>query len=215
MAILGISGSPIVNGNTDRMVKAVLEKSGGDTKFVSLSSLNYQPCRACAHLCAQTNLCPIKDDLFPLFQEIRDAEALVLGSPIHNGNMTAWMYSFISRLWCFNHVKRVLQGKPVLFVSSGISSENPEKCQILFNDTYIREHKPKIIGEIYYKSDIPPCLKCGAGSYCHKGGLWYMLGKDENALKEFEFTPDKFHRWEDEPAMVEKIEIYGKALSEI
>jgi len=30
MTIVGISGSPIVDGNTDRIVKAVLEQSGRD-----------------------------------------------------------------------------------------------------------------------------------------------------------------------------------------
>jgi len=30
MTIMGISGSPILGGNTDRMIKAMLEKSGKD-----------------------------------------------------------------------------------------------------------------------------------------------------------------------------------------
>ena len=36
MAIVGISGSPIIDGNTDRMTMAILDKSGRDTKFINL-----------------------------------------------------------------------------------------------------------------------------------------------------------------------------------
>ena len=48
MTIVGISGSPIPNGNTDRMTKAILEESGKEAKFINLSTLSYTPCRACA-----------------------------------------------------------------------------------------------------------------------------------------------------------------------
>jgi hypothetical protein len=49
----------------------------------------------------------------------------------------------------------------------------------------------------------PPCLKCGAGHYCHVGGLWkYVLDRDENKLKKFEFTTDKFKKWEDCPQIL-------------
>ena len=45
MAILGLSGSPFVRGNTDRLVKAVLKKSNKETVFVNLSKLTFNPCR--------------------------------------------------------------------------------------------------------------------------------------------------------------------------
>ena len=39
MAIIGISGSPIVNGNTDRMTQAILAETGKATRFVNLCTL--------------------------------------------------------------------------------------------------------------------------------------------------------------------------------
>ena len=98
MAIIGISGSPIPGGNTDRITQAILEASGKETTFVNLSTLTYAPCRACAHLCAIPAMCVVDDDLLPYIKAIRDAEALVLSSPIHHGNMSGWMYSFATRL---------------------------------------------------------------------------------------------------------------------
>lgn len=100
MAIVGVSGSPIVGGNTDRIIKALLEKSGKKAVFINLSKLRFSPCRGCAHLCATTNMCGRKDGLQLYLKDIRDAEALVLGSPIHNGNMTGWMFSLPARGVC-------------------------------------------------------------------------------------------------------------------
>ena len=42
--IIGISGSPIKNSNTDRLVQAVLNSSGLKSEFVKLSKHNIKPC---------------------------------------------------------------------------------------------------------------------------------------------------------------------------
>ncbi len=57
MSIVGISGSPIPGGNTDRLVQSLLEQTGREHQFVNLSTLDFVPCRACAHLCAKSNIC--------------------------------------------------------------------------------------------------------------------------------------------------------------
>jgi multimeric flavodoxin WrbA len=214
MAIVGISGSPIVNGNTDRMTKAILEESGKSTRFINLSRLNYGPCRGCAYNCATTARCGVKDDLHPLLNEIRDAHALVIGSPVHHGTMTAWTYSFFSRLWCFLHENKTLNNRPVVFASTGIDSI-PEQGPQTFNASLVKEHNFKMLGEIYFQSLVPPCFKCGKGDTCQRGGLWRMVGKDVDALNTFEITPDKFKRWEDDEQTVDAVKKVGGMLSEI
>jgi multimeric flavodoxin WrbA len=215
MAIVGISGSPIPDGNTDRITKAILEESGKETTFINLSTLSYVPCRACAHLCATSNMCGLEDDLLSYLQEIRDADALVLSSPIHHGNMTGWMYSFVTRLWCFGHMNMVLKDKPTVFVSTGIAEEERQRGSQVFQDRFARGHQLKVLGHLYYRSLIPPCLKCGAGHICRRGGLWYLLGKNEEALKSFEFTEDKFRRFEDDPETADKVKKYGALLANL
>ena len=37
-----------------------------------------------------------------------------------------------------------------------------------------------------------------------------MVGRDVEALKKFEITPDKFKRWEDDEQMGEAVKKYGK-----
>ena len=216
MAILGVSGSPFVGGNTDRLLKAVLEKSGKETIFVNLSQLRFDPCRGCAHLCATTNMCGIKDELYPYLKLILKSEALVLGTPYQLGTATGFMFNFLTRLWCFFHVKKLLADKPVVLVSVGLKAKEIQNGIASFESMVTHSDQFNLLGHIYFSSRIAPCLKCGAGSYCHVGGLWkYVLDQDENKLKEFKFTPDKFKKWEDCPQIVEEVDRYGKILVEL
>ena len=59
--VLGISGSPIANSNTDRAVQYVLQHTGLETEFVKLSDLKIEPCRACLG-CKDSNECVVQDD---------------------------------------------------------------------------------------------------------------------------------------------------------
>ena len=213
--IVGISGSPIIDGNVDRMTKAILEMSGKETTFINLSKLKFFPCRGCGHKCATTAMCGVEDALHPYLKDIRDAEALVIASPRHHGDMTAWMYSFFSRLWCFLHDNHTLKNKPVIFV--GVGCKGIGVGRETFRHSMIKEHEFNVLGDIYFLSHVFPCLSCGMGDICKSehAGLWSYLGKDEEALKNFKFTPDKFRRWEDDSDIVYEVKKYGEMLSSI
>jgi len=217
MSIVGVSGSPIQGGNTDRLVKLLLERSGHEHTFLNLSTLNFAPCRACAHRCAKTNICAHKDDLWPFLEPILEADALVLASPLHGGTLTAWMFGFISRLWCFHHVKNLLEDKPVLLVVTALFQKNEDVGPERFEDAILHRwgHGMRHLGTIFHATDIPPCYKCGVGNQCKVGGLWHMVNHDEDKLHDFVVTPDKFKRWEDCPRTVAEVERYAQALAEI
>ena len=216
MAIMGVSGSPFVRGNTDRLVKAVLEKSGKEAVFINLSKLRFDPCRGCCHLCATTNMCGRKDELHPYLKLMLKSEAIVLGTPYQLGMPTGFMYNFLTRLFCFQHVKKLLVDKPVVLISIGIKPKKIQNGIASFESMVTHGDQFNLLGHIYFNSQTPPCLKCGAGSYCRVGGLWkYVLDQDENKLKKFKFTPDKFKKWEDCPQIAEEVERYGKILAEL
>jgi multimeric flavodoxin WrbA len=212
MAIVGISGSPISNSNTDRMIQSLLAESGKESKFVKLSKLNFSPCRGCAHLCATTAMCGVKDALHPWLAAIRDAEALVIGSPRHHGTMTAWTNSFFSRLWCFLHDNCTIYHKPVVFVSVGLFDEKPGRET--FRSSTVKEHQFNVLGELHHKTYNPPCIKCGKGNTCmNHGGLWKLLDHDEEALRNFDLKGHQFTRFEDDPETVHEIKRLGEKLS--
>jgi len=63
--IIEISGSPIKNSYTDRLINAALEGSGLSCEFVKLSKINVRPCVACLGS-KKDNICKTKDDFSEL-----------------------------------------------------------------------------------------------------------------------------------------------------
>jgi len=215
MAIVGISGSPIQGGNTDRIVQSLLEQTGREHTFVNLSTLDFCPCRACAHLCAKTNICPLEDDLRPYFEPILEADALVLASPIHSGTITAWTSSFLSRIWCFHHLKNLLEDKPLVLVATALFQRSEHGAIHRFEETVRRwGHNMQYLGSLFHATDIPPCFRCGVGNACKVGGLWGMVGRDEEKLRNYRVTPEKFKRWEDCAQTVAEVERWAQVLRE-
>ena len=71
MTVLGFSaGATGHEGNVDRMMKAVLERSGRQSEFVKLTDLNYSACKGCVALCAGPQVCRLEDDRFWGFRHV-------------------------------------------------------------------------------------------------------------------------------------------------
>src|SRR5208283_5404491 len=120
MKIIGFSSGVVGReSNVDRMVKAIMAETGCESEFVKLNDLNYSACKSCAWLCAKPQLCKLEDDLLPYSQKIKEADAVVLGSPVHVGTINAAMVGFISRLWAFRHVTIPIKNKPLVLALCG------------------------------------------------------------------------------------------------
>lgn len=102
--ILGIEGSPRKMGNSHKMLQAVLDgagQAGSATCSVHLRDCRYEPCVGC-EACRKDKICTrFQDGMTLLYPQILEAKGLVLISPVHNYNITAWMKAFIDRLYCF------------------------------------------------------------------------------------------------------------------
>lgn len=100
MRVLGISGSPRVNGNTDLMLNEALtaaKSHGAEVKLIRLEDYTLRPCSACMS-CFSTGKCAIDDDWPKLNDEIANADALILASPSYFQGVTAQMKTFIDRI---------------------------------------------------------------------------------------------------------------------
>jgi multimeric flavodoxin WrbA len=102
--ILGVGGSPRKNGNTDMILRHILagaKSRGANTDKARLCDHRYEPCIGCER-CRKTNKClAFQDGMQLLYPIIRESRGLVLVTPVHNYNLTAWMKAFIDRLYCF------------------------------------------------------------------------------------------------------------------
>jgi len=102
--VLGIIGSPRKNGNTDIMVTEALKaatENGAETEKIHLSDYDLKPCDGCK-TCFETGECHIPDDLMKLYNKVKTADALILGSPVYFHHVTAQMKLFIDRAGYLN-----------------------------------------------------------------------------------------------------------------
>ena len=113
MKAIAIVGSPRKNGNTEMLARHTLKaisEEGLDTELVSLAGLNILPCNACM-VCRDEEKCPLDDDLFPLYTKIKEAEAIILASPVYFGSATAQLKAFMDRAGYIAIRRRALAGK--------------------------------------------------------------------------------------------------------
>jgi multimeric flavodoxin WrbA len=101
MHILGVSGSPRRGGNSDLILDNILKGTGGETKVLYLSDMDFSSCVGCER-CRKDKICTrFEDNFTPFYEMIKESRGLVLVSPVHNYNITSWMKAFIDRLYCF------------------------------------------------------------------------------------------------------------------
>ena len=104
MKVVGIVGSPRKKGNTEMLtthaLKAIAEE-GLDTELIPLAGLDIKPCNACM-ACSKEECCPIEDDLFPLYLKLKEADGIILASPVYFGSATALTKAFMERAGLIN-----------------------------------------------------------------------------------------------------------------
>ncbi len=217
LRILGVSGSPVPNSNTDRAVKAVLEASGLESEFVKLSDLHVRPCMACK-ACVSDNVCKVEDDFPELAKKVKEADALVIGAYIPYGQIDGFTKAFLERLWSMRHVNNLNEGKLVVIVVNGLQLTGDSPRAQLANkmmksrdevvDAITREMRMenmKIVGTVKIIGNVP-CLTCGEGGTCKMSGARQLFGKDA------EISSKLCIAVEDQPEVWEKLNRLGKKL---
>ncbi len=204
--ILGISGSPIKNSNTDRLVQAVLESSGLPSEFVKLSKVKVRPCIACLG-CTRDNICKVRDDFPELAEKVRAAGAIVMGGYSPYGSVDGFTKAFLERLFSLRHQNGLNRGKLAVVVTTGIGRGAPG----LEEASDQIAHALKLEGmDVLAQLKIvgnPECMVCGFGQTCSMSALPWIFGDDT------EVTPEKFSRVEDQTETWEQAKALGPEIA--
>ena len=102
--IVSINGSPRTGWNTDMMVREAEKgaiSEGAEVEHIDLYNLkNYSGCRSCFACKKGSTLrkCVYPDDFAPILQSIREADGLILGTPIYVAQITAGLRALYERL---------------------------------------------------------------------------------------------------------------------
>ena len=171
--VTGFCGSPRKGLNTESLVKKVLEgaeNKGAEIKLYNLAKMNISGCKGCL-ACRKDGICSIKDDMQEIIAEIKNSDAVVIGSPVYMLQMTAQTKAFVDRLFPLirGDFTPVLKGtKAVWAFTQG--AENTEAFRSYFEHN---ESMLKLFGFIVEKTLV-------AGNTSVKGDV----EKQENVIKE-------------------------------
>jgi len=109
MYVLGLQGSPRVKGNTNILLTAFLaeaERLGARTEYFDVAKKDISPCQECG-VCEEKGFCPLDDDMQEIYPSLRQADIIVMATPIFFYGPTAQMKAVIDRsqaLWSRKYI---------------------------------------------------------------------------------------------------------------
>lgn len=143
MKVMGFIASPRKEGNTAWITSKILEgakEQGAEIQSWCFSDLDIKPCRGCIGCQKGRRGCIIDDDMQMLYDALEHSDALVLGSPVYMGQMSAQAKIFTDRLFAHIHPRfspnfkeQAVKKKLILVFSQG----NPDSAmfQVYFDYT--------------------------------------------------------------------------------
>ena len=106
MKVIGICGSPRMNGNSAAMLDAALNgarEQGAEVQRINLFDLQYSGCKscfACKKLGGESfGKCALRDDLTDVLRLVLDADAVIISTPLYFGETPGAVRNLFERLW--------------------------------------------------------------------------------------------------------------------
>ena len=178
MQVLALNGSPRPGGNTELLSHEALKplpEARHRIEIKTLNLLNIRPCQDCGS-CAATGHCIHSDDMSKIYQAIREAERIILASPIFFYSLSAQTKAMVDRcqsFWCEKYLlmKNVPYGpagrKGLLLLVGGMKKEDGKQtaeavAKAFFRTVSVPEHETLFFGGVDAKGDIlkhPTALK--------------------------------------------------------
>ncbi|UCH15593.1 MAG: flavodoxin family protein [Bacteroidales bacterium] len=162
--VLGIMGSPRINGNTHILVNKILEGAkdkGAETEIVFLKDLEIKECDGC-YTCWKGRECSKEDDMNSLYPKLIESDIIVFGTPVYWYGPTALMKAFIDRFVYFNcdENRAKIRGK-LTTIAVPFEEESLETARLLieffeksFSYLQLKLARKIIVPGVYKKGDI-------------------------------------------------------------
>ncbi|MCL2407307.1 MAG: flavodoxin family protein [Defluviitaleaceae bacterium] len=100
MYVLAINGSPRHNGNTSEMLKTVLDvcqSAGHEIELYQAGGRPVRGCLACNECGKIIGICAIDDWVREVYEKMKRADAIILGSPTYFSDLTPEIKAVIDR----------------------------------------------------------------------------------------------------------------------
>ncbi|WP_163338912.1 flavodoxin family protein [Desulfopila sp. IMCC35008] len=129
MKIVSLLGSPRKKGNSTQLagiVTSTLKEKGNSVTEYFLNELVFKGCQACMACKGKSESCVVKDDLAPVLEAVKEADVIMMATPVYWGEISAQLKSFIDRTYSYltpgfmtEEIKhRLPKGKKLVFIQS-------------------------------------------------------------------------------------------------
>jgi len=129
MNIVCVLGSPREKGDSAAIASRfceTAEKKGATVQTFVLNKLAYRGCQGCMACKKTSETCVVKDDLTAVLDAVREADILVLATPVYFGGVTSQLKGFLDRTFSFlppdfmekPGESRLAPGKKLVFVQT-------------------------------------------------------------------------------------------------
>ncbi len=121
--IMIVLGSPRKKGNSAKLAELVAKgakKGRAKVETFYLNGMDIKPCQACMK-CQKENAkgCAIQDDMQALYPKLKEADAVVIASPVYWFNLSAQTKTFIDRCFAVGVEERnIFKDKPMALLLS-------------------------------------------------------------------------------------------------
>lgn len=135
--ILGISGTPIKDGNCDTVVKEALKSAEEltspelgkvTTEFITLADKNIGVCKHCQWCIENRARCRYKDDTQAIYEKIAKSDGLILGTPVWINTISPFFPMFFSKARSIVFFTHQFRNKAVGLVTLGFLGWGFERC---------------------------------------------------------------------------------------
>lgn len=137
MKVVCVLGSPRENGNSATIANrfcSTAENGGAQVKTFVLNQLSYRGCQGCMLCKTKLDRCVLEDDLTEVLDAIREADVLVLASPVYFWDVSGQTKAFFDRTFSFltpdyltnPKPSRLASGKKLLFI---LAQANPDETK--------------------------------------------------------------------------------------
>jgi len=155
--VLVVLGSPRRKGNSAVLAERIAKGArtcGAKVKTVFLQDLNIAPCRACL-ACQKPKAqgCVLRDDMQPIYRDLKESNAWILASPVYWFTMSAQLKIFMDRCFALAGAgNQAFQGKKIAIAMS-FGDRDPFNSGCVnalrtFQDAY-RYAGAEIVGAVY------------------------------------------------------------------
>ncbi|MBP3711995.1 MAG: flavodoxin family protein [Bacteroidaceae bacterium] len=214
-----VNGSPRKKWNTAQLLESAMkgaQEAGAECEMVHLYDIDFKGCKSC-FACKLKNskcngICALKDDLRPVLERCREADVIVLGSPVYYSFPTGEMRSFLERLmfpvgtYLYENGKHITLRDKVIPTAMIFTMNCPEDYMKVIGYPAILEENAKCLSDIFGYSET--LYACNTYQFSDYSRYDFNLFSEEDKRKHRDehFPIDLQNAYELGKRLVEKVE---------